>query len=109
MSRRIGRPIRRDINDIITLNNMTLYQLNDRLWQVLTGMGVARTALTDQANFTLDLGLDSLDFTDLLIQIESYFGIRIPDEDWWKLETVGQLKAYLVREVPVDGRPLTQE
>ncbi len=80
---------------------MTLHQLNDRLQEVFTDIGISRTALTDEANFSRDLGLDSLDVTDLLLQVEMYFGIRIPDEDWWELQTIGQLKAYLAKEVLV--------
>lgn len=80
---------------------MTRLQLNDRLQEVLTDIGINRAALTDEANFSRDLGLDSLDVTDLLLQVEIYFGIRIPDEDWWELQTIGQLKAYLAKEVLV--------
>ena len=85
---------------------MTYYQLNDQLQRILTDIGISLTALTDEATFTRDLGLDSLDVTDLLLQVETYFGIRIPDEDWWKLETIGQLKAYLAQATLLDGEPL---
>lgn len=77
---------------------MTTQQINTRLQEILTNVGISLSALTDQANFINDLGLDSLDVTDLLIQVESSFGIRIPDEDWWKLQTLGQLRAYIVGE-----------
>ena len=85
---------------------MTHHQLNDRLQKILTDIGISRTALTNEANFSRDLGLDSLDVTDLLLQVETYFSIRIPDEDWWKLETIGQLKAYLAQVMLLDGEPL---
>ncbi len=78
---------------------MTTHQINNRLHEILTNVGISLTALTDQANFSRDLGLDSLDVTDLLLQIEISFGIRIPDEDWGKLQTVGQMKDYLAIEV----------
>jgi len=81
---------------------MTLTQINNRLQEILDGMGISLTALTDQANFIRDLGLDSLDVTDLLIRVETSFGIRIPDEDWFTLQTVGQLKNYLLAEVKFD-------
>lgn len=77
---------------------MTTQQINTRLQEILTNIGISLTALTDQANFMKDLGLDSLDVTDLLLQVEISFGIRIPDDAWWKLQTVGQLKAYLIEE-----------
>lgn len=85
---------------------MTHYQLNDRLQKILTDIGLSLTALTDEANFSRDLGLDSLDVTDLLLQVETYYGIRISDEDWWKLETIGQLKAYLAQVMLLDKEPL---
>ncbi|SOD79870.1 acyl carrier protein [Spirosoma fluviale] len=85
---------------------MTYAQLTDRLYKVLTDIGISPTALTDGAHFTRDLGLDSLDITDLLIQVETFFSIRIPDEDFWKLETVGQLKEYIADEIFLDGSRL---
>ncbi|GAB3221671.1 acyl carrier protein [Spirosoma arcticum] len=81
---------------------MTRHQLNERLLTLLVSKGATPTALTDEANFNRDLGLDSLDVTDVLLDVESSFSIRIPDEDWWLLQTVGQLKAYLANEVLFD-------
>ncbi|MVM30249.1 phosphopantetheine-binding protein [Spirosoma sp. HMF4905] len=81
---------------------MTLSQINNRLQEILTNIGISLTALTDQASFSRDLGLDSLDITDLMLQVETSFCIRIPDEDWWKLQTVGQLKDYLADEMKFD-------
>ena len=78
---------------------MTDQQINTRLHDLLASVGISRSALTDQARFSQDLGLDSLDITDLLLQVESNFGIRISDEDWWQLQTLGQLTAYLMSEV----------
>ncbi|MFD2572650.1 acyl carrier protein [Spirosoma soli] len=81
---------------------MTIQQINSRLQEILINVGLSPSALTDQASFTRDLGLDSLDVTDLLLQVEINFGIRIPDEDWWMLQTVGQLKEYLSIELRFD-------
>ncbi|GAB3775316.1 hypothetical protein GCM10028818_19290 [Spirosoma horti] len=86
---------------------MTRQQLNNRLLDVFTNIGLSVTALSDQAHFSRDLGLDSLDITDLMLQIETSFSIRIPDEDWWSIRTVGQLKTYLAGEVIFDGGSLT--
>lgn len=91
---------------IHTLTAMTTQELNNQLAGLLTGMGITPTAINDQANFTHDLGLDSLDVTDLRLQVETIFGLRIPDEDWWQLQTVGQVKEYLTREMSFDeGQP----
>ncbi|CCH56515.1 Acyl carrier protein Short=ACP [Fibrisoma limi BUZ 3] len=82
---------------------MTLQQINNRLQDILANMGISLASLTDQAHLTRDLGLDSLDVTDLLVRIEHKFSIRIPDDDWWKLQTIGQLKNYLLNETAFDG------
>jgi acyl carrier protein len=81
---------------------MTLEQINNRLQAILSNIGVSFNTLTEQAHFDRDLGLDSLDVTDLLVQVKDSFSIRIPDDVWWKLKTVGQLKNYLVDEMVFD-------
>jgi len=86
---------------------MTRQQLNNRLLDVFTSIGLSVTALSDQAHFSRDLGLDSLDITDLMLQIENSFSIRIPDEDWWGIRTIGQLKNYLAGEVIFGSDALT--
>lgn len=78
---------------------MTTTRISDQLNDILTNLGIRSTALTDEAHFIRDLGFDSLDVTDLLLQVETRFGIRIPDEDWSKLQTFGQLKHYLSSEM----------
>lgn len=85
---------------------MTIGQIDSRLKETLTNVGLNLSSLTDQARFIKDLGLDSLGVTDLLIQVEFNFGIRIPDEYWWKLQTIGQLKDYLSAELTVDADPI---
>ena len=77
---------------------MTTYQLTNRLDNLLVEMGFNREAFTDKARFNHDLGLDSLDVADLFIHVEDGFGVRIPDEDWDKIQTVGELKNYLITE-----------
>ncbi|MGB1206866.1 MAG: acyl carrier protein [Chitinophagales bacterium] len=47
------------------------------------------------ANFTDDLGADSLDIVDLLVELEKKFNIIIPDEEAAGLTTVGQLTDYM--------------
>ncbi|MBC3786237.1 acyl carrier protein [Spirosoma utsteinense] len=81
---------------------MTLDQINSRLQAILSNIGVKFNTLTEQAHFNRDLGLDSLDVTDLLVQVEDSFSIRIPDDVWWKLKTVGQLTNYLIDEMVFD-------
>ena len=78
---------------------MTTQQISHRLQLILTNSGIRFTTLTDQTAFRSDLGLDSLDVTDLLIRVEDEFSIRIPDEHWWKLTTWGQLRGYVADEL----------
>jgi acyl carrier protein len=58
-------------------------------------LGVEREKLTDDANFIEDLGADSLDIVELVMEFEKEFNIDIPDEDAEKLKTVGDAMAYL--------------
>ena len=52
-------------------------------------LGVEREKLTDEASFIEDLGADSLDIVELVMEFEKEFNIDIPDEDAEKLRTVG--------------------
>jgi acyl carrier protein len=64
-------------------------------------LGVERDKLTDDANFIEDLGADSLDIVELVMEFEKEFNIDIPDEDAEKLKTVGDALAYLQQKVGV--------
>ncbi len=75
--------------------------MKQRVINILTNFGVAESALTDttqSVHFTRDLGLDSLDTVDLIMQLEQEFGIRIPDEDYPKLTTLQGVLDYLQQE-----------
>jgi acyl carrier protein len=58
-------------------------------------LGVEREKLTDNASFIEDLGADSLDIVELVMEFEKEFNIDIPDEDAEKLKTVGEAISYL--------------
>ena len=58
-------------------------------------LGVEREKLTGEASFIEDLGADSLDIVELVMEFEKEFKIDIPDEDAEKLRTVGDATAYL--------------
>jgi len=55
--------------------------------------------VTDDATFVDDLGADSLDTVELIMEFEDEFGIEIPDEDAEKIQTVGEAIAYIERLV----------
>jgi acyl carrier protein len=62
-------------------------------------LGVEREKLTNDASFMEDLGADSLDTVELVMEFEKEFNIDIPDEDAEKLKTVGDAMAYLNRKI----------
>ena len=51
-------------------------------------LGVEESEVTESANFTNDLGADSLDTVELLMEFEKVFGIKIPDEETSTIATV---------------------
>lgn len=55
--------------------------------------------ITEDSTFVDDLGADSLDRVELIMEFEEEFGIEIPDEDAEKITTVGEAIAYLERRL----------
>ena len=55
---------------------------------IVDKLGVEESEVTETANFTNDLGADSLDTVELLMEFERVFGIKIPDEETSTISTV---------------------
>ena len=55
---------------------------------IVDKLGVEPSEVTEAANFTNDLGADSLDTVELLMVFEKVFGIKIPDEETSSIATV---------------------
>jgi acyl carrier protein len=55
---------------------------------IVDKLGVDESEVTPQASFTNDLGADSLDTVELIMELEKEFGISIPDEEAEKISTV---------------------
>ena len=55
---------------------------------IVDKLGVEPSEVTETANFTADLGADSLDTVELLMEFEKVFGIKIPDEETSTIVTV---------------------
>ena len=55
---------------------------------IVDKLGVEASEVTETANFTNDLGADSLDTVELLMDFEKVFGIKIPDEETSSIATV---------------------
>ena len=62
---------------------------------IVDKLSVEETEVTNQASFTNDLGADSLDTVELIMEYEKEFGISIPDDQAEKITTVGDAIAYI--------------
>ncbi len=62
---------------------------------IVDKLGVEEAEVTNEASFTNDLGADSLDTVELIMEFEKEFNISIPDEQAETITTVGQAIAYL--------------
>lgn len=62
---------------------------------IVKKLGVEESQITDEANFTKDLGADSLDTVELIMEFEKEFDITIEDNDAEKIQTVGNVVSYL--------------
>ncbi len=62
---------------------------------IIEKLGVDASQITNEASFTNDLGADSLDTVELIMEFEKAFGITIPDEDAEKIGTVGAAVDYI--------------
>ncbi len=58
-------------------------------------MNVDKSQVTRATSFVNDLGADSLDTVELVMEFEDEFGLDIPDEDAEKIQTVGEAIAYI--------------
>jgi len=68
----------------------------DRIKEIIMDkLGVDENKISKEAKFIEDLGADSLDTVELIMQFEEDFNIEIPDEDAEKLRTVGQTVDYI--------------
>jgi acyl carrier protein len=66
---------------------------------IVEKLGVDESEVTPDASFTNDLGADSLDTVELIMEFEKEFNVSIPDEQAEKIGTVGQAIAYLENEL----------
>jgi acyl carrier protein len=62
---------------------------------IVSKLGVEESQVTTNASFTNDLGADSLDTVELVMEFEKAFNLQIPDEDAEKIQTVGDAVTYI--------------
>lgn len=64
-------------------------------------LGIAETEVTPDAHLSKDLGIDSLDYAELVMEFEQTFDIRIPDNDAEQLSTVEAAIQYVAKKLKV--------
>ncbi|MBR3829985.1 MAG: acyl carrier protein [Bacteroidales bacterium] len=62
---------------------------------IVDKLGVDEKEVTPEASFTNDLGADSLDTVELIMELEKEFDVQIPDDQAEKIATVGDAIAYI--------------
>jgi len=71
----------------------------DRVSKIIVDkLGVDESEVTPEASFINDLGADSLDTVELIMEFEKEFDISIPDEEAENIQTVGQAVEYLEKQ-----------
>lgn len=66
---------------------------------IVDKLGVDEAEVKNEANFANDLGADSLDTVELIMEFEKEFQIQIPDDQAEKISTVGDAVAYIEANV----------
>ena len=73
-----------------------MQDIPSKVTQILTEkLGIAESEITPDANFVKDLGIDSLDYAEIVMEFEQTFDIRIPDDDAEKLQTFSEAVNYI--------------
>ena len=62
---------------------------------IVEKLGVSAAEVTPEASFTEQLGADSLDTVELIMEFEKEFGLQIPDEEAENIKTVGEAVEYI--------------
>ena len=66
---------------------------------IVDKLGVDEKEITPEASFTNDLGADSLDTVELIMEFEKEFNLAIPDDQAEKISTVGQAIDYITKNL----------
>ena len=76
--------------------NLSMSDIAARVKKIIIDkLGVDESEVTPEATFTNDLGADSLDTVELIMEFEKEFNISIPDEQAETITSVGQAIAYI--------------
>ena len=78
------------------INMMAPTEVNTKVKAIIVDkLGVNESEVTDSASFTDDLGADSLDTVELIMEFEKEFDIQIPDDKAEKISTVGDAISFI--------------
>ena len=90
----------KELTTIINLNCKIMSEIASRVKAIIVDkLGVEESEVTNEASFTNDLGADSLDTVELIMEFEKEFGISIPDDQAEKITTVGDAISYIEANV----------
>ena len=79
---------------------MTGVEISDKVKAIIVDkLGVDANEVTNEASFTNDLGADSLDTVELIMEFEKEFDLAIPDEQAEKITTVGEAIKHIQSEI----------
>ena len=75
---------------------MTEQEIQEQVFELVADkLTVEQSQITMEANFTTDLGADSLDTVELMMAFENQFDMTIPDEEARSIKTVGDAVEYI--------------
>jgi acyl carrier protein len=73
-----------------------MQDIQERVGRILIEkLGIAESEIQPDANLVKDLGIDSLDYAEIVMDFEQTFDIKIPDDDAEKLATIGSAVKYI--------------
>ena len=76
---------------------MSEQEVAEKVKQIIVDkLSVEQTEVTNEASFTNDLGADSLDTVELIMEFEKVFDTTIPDDQAEKITTVGDAVKYIL-------------
>lgn len=75
-------------------------EIEDKIIEIVCKqLGVSREKVSSSTSFVTDLGADSLDTVELIMEMEEAFGISIPDEQAEKIQTIADAVKYIAENV----------
>jgi len=85
-----------NLSTMIFLTLVAMSDISSRVKAIIVDkLGVDESEVTNEASFTNDLGADSLDTVELIMEFEKEFNIAIPDDQAEKIGTVGDAVKYI--------------